>query len=89
MLTHLPTRAVQIDARRMSKRTIPKGAPLAPPLRAKLQNLVQRVGESRAIAQLDLPRSTLARALAGLGLRDGTRLLIEVRLGQPAQTEVA
>lgn len=67
----------------MSNRTLPqKGAPLAQPQRAKLQTLVQRVGERRALERLDLPRSTLARALAGLGLREGTRLLIEVRLEQ-------
>ncbi len=57
-----------------------KGEPLPPELRSRLQNLVARVGERSAIEQLDLSRQTWARALAGLGLREGTRLLIELRL---------
>ena len=73
-----------------NRKPLPNSAPLAPSLRAQLQTLVRQVGESRAVAQLDLPRNTLARAIAGFGLREGTRLLIEVRLDQhPHRPEVA
>jgi DNA invertase Pin-like site-specific DNA recombinase len=51
------------------------GAPLTEEQRARIKRLVDRVGETEAARRLGLPRQTLARALAGLGLRRGTAVL--------------
>lgn len=54
------------------------GAPLDADLAAQIRSLVARVGERRAVQTLGVSRECLARALAGLGLRRGTALLIRV-----------
>ena len=48
----------------------------------KIAELVTRFGEEYARAALDLPRQTLARALAGLGIRRATADMIRTRLGK-------
>jgi hypothetical protein len=50
--------------------------------RDRLQLLVQTVGERGACDALGTPRSTLARALAGLRLRRGTVAFLRVRLNR-------
>jgi len=50
--------------------------------REKIAELVTRFGEEYARAALDLPRQTLARALAGLGIRRATADMIRTRLGK-------
>jgi len=57
------------------------GEPLDDANRAALTRLARLVpSEEKAAALLDISARTYARAMAGLGLRRGTRLLIEVRL---------
>jgi hypothetical protein len=48
--------------------------------RARLFALVQDRNETAVISALGISRSTLARALAGLALYPGTRLMIETRM---------
>lgn len=57
-----------------------RGAPLPEYLRSRLAAIVSRDGEHRAVALLGVPRSTLARALAGLPLLAGSHALIRARL---------
>lgn len=57
---------------------------IPPPLDAKTRDrlaaLVAAIGEAAAARKLGLSRSTLARALAGLGLRTATRTVIGLNL---------
>lgn len=62
----------------MSNKHIPP--PLDSLSRRMIADLVSQLGEPQARAALDLPRQTLARALAGLGIRRGTADLIRARL---------
>jgi hypothetical protein len=57
-----------------------KPPPLHPLTRRRLEALVRRVGEERACKLLALPRSTFARALAGLPIRIATADVIGARL---------
>lgn len=57
------------------------GASLPVADKARLSDLVARIGEPRTVKTIGIPRQTLARALAGLGLRRGTIALIQQRLG--------
>jgi hypothetical protein len=62
------------------------GTPLDTSTIEALRALVTRVGETRALQMLGIPRSTLERGMAGLGLRRGTIMMIDVgleRLGTP------
>lgn len=52
--------------------------------REKLALFVQLHGEARAVEEFGLSRLTVARALAGLGLRRGSAALVAQRLGQLA-----
>ncbi len=61
--------------------------PLAEIYRAQLADLIAAEGEPRVHAALAVNRMTLARALAGLGLRRGTIALLEQRLREIAQNE--
>lgn len=54
--------------------------PLDPVTRRRLASVVARLGERRAIEALATPRPTLARALAGLGVRRATADVIRARL---------
>ena len=56
-------------------------APLPEPLRLRLRSVVRRRGEAGAIRDLGISRSTLTRALAGLGLYSTSHIAIEARLG--------
>lgn len=56
------------------------GSPLPDELRASLAEFVRAHGEEKAIESLGLSRITLARAMAGLGLRRGTIVLVRVGL---------
>lgn len=55
-----------------------------PPLGAaaanRLRLLVRLHGEKRARTMLGLSRDTLARGIAGLGVRPGTAIMIEQRI---------
>lgn len=56
------------------------GRPLPEELRAHLVALVGKLGEKGCCTQLQLSRTTLSRAMAGLGLRRGTITLIREAL---------
>jgi hypothetical protein len=55
---------------------------LPTPLRTRLAELVRQRGEHDVIADLGVHGATLARALAGLELRQGSIALIEQRLSR-------
>ena len=57
-----------------------RGMPLSDELKAELRQLVHAVGEREARSRVGVSRSTLARALAGLGLYPGTAALLHLRL---------
>lgn len=46
----------------------------------RIRRLIESAGERRAGEMLNVPRATLMRALAGLGIRRGTVLLLEAAL---------
>ncbi len=56
------------------------GAPLADDLRVELAVLAKVHGVRGAAALLGLSKETIARAIAGLGLRAGSRLMVAERL---------
>lgn len=56
------------------------GTPLPESMRNRLAKLVARDGEQLALRMLGVSRATLARALAGLGLRTVSRIALEARL---------
>lgn len=56
------------------------GAPLGGRERDALGRLVRERGEYEVVRDFEIGRATLARALAGLGLRRGTLALIRERL---------
>ncbi len=56
------------------------GIPLHEGLRMRLAAFVSKHGEKPACAVLQVSRPALLRALAGVGVRRGTALLIEVGL---------
>lgn len=58
----------------------PTSPPLDPRSLSRVRALIARVGERRALELLDLPRPTLARAAAGLGVRRATAEVIRMRL---------
>jgi hypothetical protein len=60
----------------------PRGHALPPELHARLADLVAREGETAAQARLDLSRSALYRALAGLAVLPGTLALIRAGLSR-------
>jgi hypothetical protein len=51
--------------------------PLSDDLRAILKGHVEQHGEAGASRALGIPRHTLARCIAGLGVRAGTVALVE------------
>jgi hypothetical protein len=57
-----------------------RGEPLGDHLRHQLAEIVRTSGEHGALKHLGIPRATLARALAGLGLRRGTIAMLRGRL---------
>lgn len=79
----LPVRDRAGFSRGMSHR-----ASIPPPLslrdRDRLSALVRRLGERRAVEILDMPRATLARCMAGLGVRRATAEVLAARLDQIA-----
>lgn len=54
--------------------------PLDPALRDRLRELIDRVGLRGASDELGIPRATVASAAAGGGVREGSRVLFEMRL---------
>lgn len=56
------------------------GTPLPESTRNRLASLVARDGEELTLRTLGVSRATLARALAGLGVRNVSRVAIEARL---------
>jgi len=58
------------------------GEPLAEADRRALRRLVREHGEPRALELLELSRGTLARAMAGLGMRKATRAYVRAQLGR-------
>ena len=65
------------------------GEPLPDTLRNTLREYVRRVGETGASRYLDISRTTLARALAGLGLRRTTLACLAARLAKFEQPTTA
>lgn len=57
-----------------------RGKPLDADARDKLRRRVERDGLEATAQNLGIPHNTLTRALAALGLRAGTAVLIEQRL---------
>lgn len=55
-------------------------SPLAEPVAARLRAALAVLGERRLGVQTGLPRTTIARALAGLPVRRGTALTIHAAL---------
>lgn len=56
---------------------------------ARLRGIVDaKKGLSGAALALDLPRSTLQAALAGMGLREGTVMVVRARLALAAAEEI-
>lgn len=51
-------------------------SPLSPSLRRRLDDLIKRRGEARALALIGIPKATFARAVAGFVVRAGTAALI-------------
>ncbi|MBI4950797.1 MAG: hypothetical protein HY908_02080 [Myxococcales bacterium] len=72
----------------LARGAAPLGRPLAADRRALLAGYVRRVGEPAAVATLGVSRATLARALAGLGVRGVTIVAIGAALErvEPAPT---
>jgi hypothetical protein len=60
----------------------PKGEPLTPALRKRLEAFVAEHGEAQVAQQIGLATSTLARALAGLPVYRGTVRIIETAFEQ-------
>lgn len=56
------------------------GHPLPDPTRMKLRALVDVLGQYAAAERLGVGAPTIARALAGLGIRRATKTAIEARL---------
>jgi hypothetical protein len=63
------------------------GQPLDPQWRQRLATYVRAAGEPATCAALDLSRPTLARALAGLGLRKATAEVLIMRLSAVTSSE--
>jgi hypothetical protein len=63
----------------MKRKTI-SGSPLAVGLISRLRVAMKRDGEEAISKQIGVSRHTLARAVGGMALHAGTRLLIETRL---------
>lgn len=59
---------------------MPLSPPLEPATHRRLAALITHVGEKRACILLDIPRATLARAAARLGLRRATAEVLTMRL---------
>lgn len=73
----------------MAHRSSPaQGTPLEERWRRALRSVVSASGEKVACAALDIPRTTLARALAGLGLRRATADVLMMRLSALASGEM-
>jgi hypothetical protein len=52
--------------------------------RRALHALIEKIGERAVLAELNVSRQALGRALAGLGVRRGTLALIRAGLGAPS-----
>jgi hypothetical protein len=53
----------------------------------RLRTIVHRMGERAACKALGIPRSTLARVLAGLRVRRGSVALLRARLSAPGASD--
>lgn len=67
----------------------PLDAPLASQLRRALAKLVEESGERKVAERLRTDRKTVARCLAGLPVRAGTRALVELALQELARAGAA
>jgi hypothetical protein len=54
--------------------------------RRALLVLIEKMGERAVVAELNVSRQALGRALAGLGVRRGTIALLRAGLARPALT---
>jgi hypothetical protein len=64
----------------MVKKTFRHGAALPEAVREQLRNYVTSVGEYEASQKIGVGSASLARGIAGLGLRRGTATAIEMKL---------
>lgn len=58
----------------------PEGVPLEPGYRTSLEASVKQLGEVQLCARLGISAPTLARALAGVGIDDVTRRVIQAAI---------
>lgn len=66
----------------MVKHTHRHGTPLADETRRHLKSLVEKIGEYEAAKAIGIGYPSIARAIAGLGLRKGTVVAIQMKLAQ-------
>ena len=76
-MTPRSTRSATSDRPALSPLVGARGLPLPDALIARLERIVQSIGEARAIRELKIPRNTLARGLARLPVQRGTEFVIE------------
>jgi len=65
------------------------GHPLPAPVRERLQALVEIHGQYEAATRLGVGAATVARALAGLGVRRATRTALELGIEKVATEQAA
>jgi hypothetical protein len=54
-------------------------------VREMVRDLIRVHGEKEALRRLGMPKTTVARIVGGLAVREGTLLLARVRLGLPVE----
>lgn len=64
----------------MIKKTFRHGTPLSPQIQEKLRTVIAEIGEYETAKKIGVGYSSIARAAAGMGLRKGTAVAIEMKL---------
>lgn len=64
----------------MVVKTFRHGTPLSPPVQERLRALIAEIGEYETAKKIGVGYSSIARAAAGMGLRRGTAVAIEMKL---------